>query len=69
MRVTSRGIVVNGEAKIYDGKKHIKTIKIERNTANTRFTLKKGTHQLKVVFSGNSIIAGSTSQTLTVRVR
>ncbi|MBY0175234.1 Ig-like domain repeat protein [Curtobacterium herbarum] len=69
VRVTSRGIVVNGEAKIYDGTKHIKTIKIERNTANTRFTLKKGTHQLKVVFSGNSIIAGSTSQTLTVRVR
>jgi hypothetical protein len=69
VKVTSRGIVVNGQAKIYDGTKHIKTITISRNSGATRFTLKKGTHKLHAVFSGNTIIAGSTSPTISVAVR
>ncbi|WIB25978.1 Ig-like domain repeat protein [Curtobacterium sp. MCSS17_015] len=69
VKVTSPGNVVNGEARIYDGKKHIKTVKIVDNSAATRFALKKGTHKLHTVFSGTTTIAGSTSPTLSVRVR
>jgi hypothetical protein len=69
VRVTSRGIVVNGEVRIYDGTKHIKTVQVSRNVAATRFTLKKGSHDLRAVFSGNTIIAGSTSPTLTTTVK
>ncbi|WIB13433.1 Ig-like domain repeat protein [Curtobacterium sp. MCPF17_052] len=69
VRVTSPGNTVNGEAKIYDGKKHIKTVKVSSDTAATRFALKRGTHKLTVVFSGTGTIAGSTSPVLSVRVR
>ncbi|GAA1494384.1 fibronectin type III domain-containing protein [Curtobacterium herbarum] len=69
VRVTAPGNTVTGKAKIYDGKKVVANVKVLRNSVSTKFTLKKGTHKLKVVFAGNSTVAGSTSPTISVRVR
>ncbi|PZE80609.1 Ig-like domain repeat protein [Curtobacterium sp. MCBD17_032] len=67
--VNAPGVNVKGQVRIYDGSKFVKTINITNNGGATRFTLKKGTHKLKAVFTGSSTVAASTSPTITVRVR
>jgi Purple acid Phosphatase, N-terminal domain/Bacterial Ig-like domain (group 3)/Calcineurin-like phosphoesterase len=59
----------SGTAKIYDGKKVIKTVKIAKGTSKVKVSLKKGTHKLHSVFALTTTIAASTSKTISVKIK
>lgn len=60
---------VDGSAKLYDGKKVLKTVSIVNGKSTDKVSLKKGTHKLHAVFALTNTIAASTSKTISVKIK
>ncbi|MDM4762255.1 Ig-like domain repeat protein [Galbitalea sp. SE-J8] len=65
--VKATGQKVAGSAKVFDGSKKVKTVKITKGKGTAKLKLKKGTHKLKATFVATTKIAASTSRTIRVR--
>jgi hypothetical protein len=60
--VTSPGVAVTGQVRIYDGGKLLKTVTLRHGTARVRVhALRPGRHRLRAVFAGTASLQGSSS--------
>ena len=71
--VAGAEVAPTGTVKIYDGKKKLRTVTLKAGHAGVlKVTLpkikKKGTHKLKVVYSGNANVTGKTSKTVKLKI-
>jgi hypothetical protein len=67
--VTAPGLTVNGTTKVYEGSKTLKSFSVHGGTATATIPLGKGTHELHAAFAPTKWIAGSTSPTITTKVK
>lgn len=66
---TQSGLLPSGKVYLYDGTKKIGTATLSKGKATFKNTLKKGTHKMKVVYSGNTYYNAKTSAVKSVKIK